>query len=135
MQGGIGSVKNVLFSNIQVEDVKVPIMIDQYYCDKNSCKNQTGAVAISGVTYNQIIGTYSVQPIHLACSNNVPCTDVDLVDIQLKPSLRFQGFQQALCWNSYGKSQAPLVPSSMDYCLRRGGVSVKKIAKSQENIC
>ncbi|GFY91549.1 pectin lyase-like superfamily protein [Actinidia rufa] len=65
-QGGIGSVKNVSFYNIQVEDVKVPIMIDQYYCDKNSCKNQTGAIVISGVTYNQIIGTYSVQPIHLA---------------------------------------------------------------------
>ncbi|XP_034698250.1 polygalacturonase At1g48100 [Vitis riparia] len=134
-QGGIGSVKNVSFSNIQVSDVKVPIMIDQYYCDKHICKNQTGAVAISGVTYNQIIGTYSVQPIHLACSNNVPCTDVDLIDIQLNPSPRYRSFQQALCWNSYGKSQAPLVPSSIDYCLRRHSGSFMEIAKSHENIC
>lgn len=134
-QGGIGSVKNVSFSNIQVSDVKVPIMIDQFYCDNHLCKNQTGAVAISGVSYNQIIGTYSVQPIHLACSNHVPCTDVDLIDIQLNPSPRYRSFQQALCWNSYGKSQAPLVPSSIDYCLRRHSGSFMKTAKSLENIC
>ncbi|XP_017970601.1 PREDICTED: polygalacturonase At1g48100 [Theobroma cacao] len=134
-QGGMGSVKNVSFSNIQVSDVKVPIIIDQYYCDKNVCKNQTGAVAISGVTYDQIIGTYSVQPIHLACSNDIPCTDVDLIDIQLKPSLRYRGFHQALCWNSYGKSQAPLLPSNIDSCLRRDGGSVKRIARSREHVC
>ncbi|KAJ4973151.1 hypothetical protein NE237_006325 [Protea cynaroides] len=121
-QGGLGSVKNVTFSNIQVTDVGIPIMIDQYYCDKvRFCKNQTGAVAITGVKYNQITGTYSFQPIHLACSNHIPCTDVDLIDIQLKPSPGSSpGFQQGLCWNSYGKSQAPLVPSTMDFCLRRG---------------
>ncbi|XP_028085446.1 polygalacturonase At1g48100 [Camellia sinensis] len=135
-QGGIGSVKNVTFSNIQVEDVKVPIMIDQYYCDNNFCKNQTGAVAIRGIKFDQIIGTYSVQPIHLACSNEIPCTDVDLINIQLKASSSkgYGGFEQALCFNSYGKSQAPLVPSSMDYCLRGGG-SVKRTASSHENIC
>ena len=124
--------KNVSFSNIQVSNVNVPIMIDQYYCDKKSCKNQTGAVALSGVKYDQIIGTYSVQPVHLACSSDIPCTDVDLIDIQLKPSAAYQRFQQALCWNSYGKSQAPLVPSSIDYCLRRDGDPVKRIAKSHD---
>ncbi|XVE92376.1 hypothetical protein REPUB_Repub01dG0092100 [Reevesia pubescens] len=134
-QGGMGSVKNVSFSNIQVSDVKVPIIIDQYYCDKNICKNQTGAVAISGVKYDQIIGTYSVQPVHLACSNDIPCTDVDLIDIQLKPSFRYRGFPKALCWNSYGKSQAPLLPSSIDSCLRRDGGSVKRTARSREHVC
>ncbi|OVA20758.1 Glycoside hydrolase [Macleaya cordata] len=134
-QGGVGSVKNVSFSNIQVSDVKVPIMIDQFYCDKQKCKNQTEAVAISGVTYNQIIGTYSVQPIHLACSNDVPCTNVDLIGIQLEQSSVSRGFHQALCWNSFGKSQAPLVPSSMDYCLRRGGGSSKRPEKSHDLAC
>ncbi|XP_050374166.1 polygalacturonase At1g48100 [Argentina anserina] len=132
-QGGIGSVKNVSFSNIQVLNVKVPMMIDQYYCDKKSCKNQTGAVAISGVKYDQIIGTFSVQPVHLACSSDVPCIDIDLIDIQLKPSAVYQRFQHALCWNSYGKSQAPLVPSSIDYCLRRDANPVKRIAKSHDH--
>lgn len=134
-QGGIGSVKNVSFSNIQVSDVKVPIMIDQYYCDKYRCKNQTGAVAISGITYDQIIGSYTVQPIHLACSSQIPCVDVDLIDIQLKPSSESRGFQSSLCLNSYGKSQAPLLPTSMDYCLRRGGGAVRRIARSHDHVC
>ncbi|XP_021895816.1 polygalacturonase At1g48100 [Carica papaya] len=136
-QGGIGSVKNVTFSNINVDDVKVPIVIDQYYCDKHFCKNQTGAVGISGVRYDKIIGSYSVQPVHIACSNDVPCTDVDLIDIQLKPSCDYgRSVKQALCWNSYGRSEAPLFPSSIDYCLRRDrGGSVNRIAKSHENVC
>ncbi|XP_058088317.1 polygalacturonase At1g48100 [Magnolia sinica] len=132
-QGGCGSVRNVSFSNVQVSDVKIPIMIDQYYCDKRLCKNQTRAVAISGIKYTQITGTYSVQPIHLACSNAVPCTDVDLIDIQLVPSLESRGFQQALCWNSYGESHAPLVPSSIN-CLQRGGL-FKSLTRSDEYTC
>ncbi|KAG7032297.1 Polygalacturonase, partial [Cucurbita argyrosperma subsp. argyrosperma] len=137
-QGGVGSVKNVSFSKIQVCDVKVPIMIDQYYCDKYRCNNQTGAVAISGITYNQIIGSYTVQPIHLACSTQIPCIDVDLIDIQLNPSSQSTAFQSSLCWNSYGKSQAPLLPSSIDYCLRSGGGggggggAVRRIARSHD---
>ncbi|GAV62003.1 Glyco_hydro_28 domain-containing protein, partial [Cephalotus follicularis] len=134
-QGGIGSVKNVSFSTIQVSHVKVPITIDQYYCDKNICKNQTEAVEISGVKFDQIIGTYCVHPIYIACSNDIPCTNVDLIDIQLKPSFGYGGNQQALCWNSYGKSQAPLSPSSIDYCLRRGSGSVQRIDKSHDNVC
>ncbi|KAF2292783.1 hypothetical protein GH714_028261 [Hevea brasiliensis] len=43
-QGGIGSVKNISFSNIQVSNVKYPIIIDQFYCDKHICENQTEAV-------------------------------------------------------------------------------------------
>lgn len=123
------------FTNVQVSDVKLPIIIDQFYCDKNFCKNQTGAVAITGVKYDQIVGTYSVQPIHLACSNDIPCTGIDLIDIQLKPSPRYRGFQQGLCLNSYGKSSAPLVPSSIDNCLRNSGGSVNRIARSHDNVC
>ncbi|KAH6801950.1 Pectin lyase-like superfamily protein [Perilla frutescens var. frutescens] len=134
-QGGLGSVKNVTFSDIQVTDVKVPITIDQYYCDKNVCKNQTGAVAISGVTFDQIKGTYSVQPIHLACSSSIPCIDVDLISIELQPSPNFSGFQQALCWSSYGKSLGPLAPASMDYCLRSGSDFVRRISRSHDVSC
>ncbi|CAM8984154.1 unnamed protein product [Rhodiola kirilowii] len=121
-QGGIGYVKNVTFSSMEVSNVKVPVMIDQFYCDKHRCKNQTDAVAISDIKFNDITGTFSSQPIYLACSNSVPCTGVDLIDIQLKPSYGFNEFQHqrhTLCWNSYGKTQAPLVPSSIDYCLGR----------------
>ncbi|KAK2374389.1 galacturonan 1,4-alpha-galacturonidase [Trifolium repens] len=134
-QGGNGMVKNVTFSRIKVYDVMFPVMIDQYYCDKQICKNQTGTVVISGVKFDQISGSYSVQPVHLACSNSIPCTDVDLTDIQLRPSLKYRGYQQAMCWNSYGKSQGQLVPSSIDYCLRSGGGLIKRIAKSHDSVC
>ncbi|KAL9226349.1 hypothetical protein vseg_002173 [Gypsophila vaccaria] len=134
--GGIGSVKNVTFSNVQVSDVKVPVMIDQFYCENNvHCKNQSGAVAISNIKYNQIVGTYSAQPVHLACSNDVPCVDVDLVDIRLQPSSISHGLQQALCYNSYGKTEAPLVPANIDYCLRGGSKVVKMVHLSHDSVC
>ncbi|GAA0175600.1 hypothetical protein LIER_28740 [Lithospermum erythrorhizon] len=134
-QGGLGLVHNVSFSNIHVSNVKVPIMIDQYYCDKGFCKNQTRAVAISGVKFDQIIGTYATKPIHLACSNSIPCTNIDLFNIQLKPSTGFSGLQKGLCWNSYGKSEAPLAPSSMDYCVRKESDFVRRISRSHEFSC
>ncbi|CAI0544802.1 unnamed protein product [Linum tenue] len=134
-QGGVGSVKNVSFTNIQVSDVKYPIIIDQFYCDKHRCENQTAAVAISGVKYDQIYGTYTAQPIRLACSTTVPCVDVDVADIQLKPSIAGIPSSASLCWNSYGKSQAPLLPSSIDGCLRRDTAYVKRVARSHEHVC
>uniref|UniRef100_A0A7N0ZS00 Polygalacturonase n=1 Tax=Kalanchoe fedtschenkoi TaxID=63787 RepID=A0A7N0ZS00_KALFE len=138
-QGGIGYVKNVTFSSMQVSDVKVPVMIDQFYCDKHRCKNQTDAVAISDIKFNEITGTFSSQPIYLACSSSTPCTGVDLINIQLKPTYGFHELQhqrQALCWNSYGKTQAPLVPSSIDYCLGRPdhSSSVRQPSRSSSDI-
>ncbi|PWA95591.1 pectin lyase-like superfamily protein [Artemisia annua] len=137
-QGGIGLVKNVTFSNIQVENVNFPIVINQYYCDKSLCQNQTGSVAIKGVKFDRIIGTYSTQPIHLACSNDIPCTDIDLSDIQLKPSGPLGGsqLQHDLCWNSYGNTKGPLVPSSINYCLKKGrDGSVNQITSSSNELC
>lgn len=128
--------KNVSFSNIQVSDVKVPLIIDQFYCESHvHCKNQTGAIAISNIQYSKIVGTYSAQPIHLACSNDIPCSDVDLIDIQLTPSPRNRGLQQALCLNSYGTTKAPLVPRSIDYCLRESHRLVRRVQSSHERIC
>ncbi|KAL0889646.1 hypothetical protein Bca101_013629 [Brassica carinata] len=143
-QGGLGVVKNLTFSNIQVTDVQVPIVIDQYYCDKSKCKNQTGAVSISDVKYNNIVGSFTAQPVRIACSNNVPCMDVDLMDIRLRPSGGIRGLQthqqqRALCWNSYGKTQGPLVPSSIGYCLKKSNIDgyypKRFIASSQEKLC
>ncbi|KAE8692598.1 Detected protein of unknown function [Hibiscus syriacus] len=61
LQGGSGNVQGVLFSNIQVSEVQLPIVIDQFYCDKRTCKNQTAAVSLSGITYERIRGTYTVK--------------------------------------------------------------------------
>ncbi|KNA18657.1 hypothetical protein SOVF_068750 [Spinacia oleracea] len=109
-QGGSGSVKGVTFSNIQVNEVQLPIVIDQYYCDKSTCKNQTTAVAVSGVTFQNIKGTYTVKPVHLACSDELPCTDISLNTIQLKPLQERYHLYDPYCWNSYGELMAPIAP-------------------------
>ncbi|GLJ05393.1 hypothetical protein SUGI_0017430 [Cryptomeria japonica] len=113
-QGGVGSVKGVSFSNIQVSNVRVPIDIDQFYCDKNACPNKTSNVFITDVTYEKIIGTYVDKPLYFACSNDVPCTDLKLINIQLKPAVAYHN--DPFCWNSYGQSS---LQSTVD-CLRSG---------------
>ncbi|XP_038714484.1 polygalacturonase At1g48100-like [Tripterygium wilfordii] len=109
-QGGSGSVQGVLFSNIQVSEVQLPIVIDQYYCDKRKCQNQTSAVALSGITYEKIRGTYTVKPVHFACSDSLPCTDVSLNTIELKPVQEYYHMYDPFCWQTFGELRTPTVP-------------------------
>ncbi|KAA8533157.1 hypothetical protein F0562_033310 [Nyssa sinensis] len=109
-QGGSGSVQGVLFSNIQVSEVQLPIVIDQYYCDKSQCKNQTSAVALSGITFEKIRGTYVVKPVHLACSDSLPCTEVTLTAIELRPLQEQYHMYDPFCWQTFGELNAPTVP-------------------------
>ncbi|WCJ38464.1 Pectin lyase-like superfamily protein [Euphorbia peplus] len=109
-QGGSGSVQGVLFSNIQVNEVQLPIVIDQFYCDKSTCKNQTSAVALSGITYEKIRGTYTVKPVHFACSDALPCIDVSLTTIQLKPMQERYHMYDPFCWQTFGELNTPTTP-------------------------
>ncbi|KAK6913096.1 Glycoside hydrolase, family 28, partial [Dillenia turbinata] len=106
-QGGSGSVRGITFSDIQVSEVQIPIMIDQYYCDRKACKNQTSAVAISDISYENIKGTYTVKPVHLACSDSKPCTGLSLSDIELTPQ---EKSTDPFCWNAYGEIETTTVP-------------------------
>ncbi|KAL1565634.1 galacturonan 1,4-alpha-galacturonidase [Salvia divinorum] len=117
-QGGSGSVRNVHFSNIQVSEVQVPIVIDQYYCDKTSCTNQTEAVALSGINYANIRGTYTVKPVHFSCSDSTPCTEVTLSNIQLKPHKEGYHTYDPFCWQMFGQIYTPTA-LPLD-CLRMG---------------
>ncbi|PIN09766.1 Polygalacturonase [Handroanthus impetiginosus] len=109
-QGGSGSVQGIQFSNIQVSEVQLPIVIDQYYCDRTTCKNQTSAVALSGINYEGISGTYTVKPVHFACSDHVPCTDVTLTNIQLKPQQERYHMYDPFCWQTFGQLYSPTIP-------------------------
>ncbi|XP_048140001.1 polygalacturonase At1g48100-like isoform X2 [Rhodamnia argentea] len=131
LQGGSGSANNIMFSNIQVSEVETPIVIDQYYCDKEKCKNQTSAVAVSGITYANIQGTYTVQPVYFACSDNSPCTEISLATIQLKPHQTSHHLYGPFCWKTYGESKTSTVPP-ID-CLQKGNPSnaPSKIASCQ----
>ncbi|KAL4362995.1 hypothetical protein GQ457_04G007470 [Hibiscus cannabinus] len=109
-QGGSGSVQGVLFSNIQVSEVQLPIVIDQFYCDKRTCSNETTAVALSGITYEKIRGTYTVKPVHFACSDSLPCTGVTLTGIELKPQQERYHLYDPFCWQTFGELTTPTVP-------------------------
>ncbi|KAG6573735.1 Polygalacturonase, partial [Cucurbita argyrosperma subsp. sororia] len=123
--GGLGFVQGVLFSNIQVSEVKIPIVIDQFYCDKVKCSNQTAAVALSGINYERIRGTYTVKPVHFACSDNLPCTDISLTAIELKPLQELYHLYGAFCWQTFGELRTPTVPP-ID-CLHIGKPSSNQI--------
>ncbi|KAJ6756988.1 hypothetical protein OIU74_026279 [Salix koriyanagi] len=110
-QGGYGSVSKISFHNIQMETVRNPIIIDQYYCQTKTCTNQTSAVHISDIMYTSIKGTYDVRspPLHLACSDSVPCTNLKIAEIELLPA-RGQIVANPFCWNAYGEMQNLTIP-------------------------
>ncbi|XP_073146445.1 polygalacturonase At1g48100-like [Henckelia pumila] len=133
-QGGSGLVQGVQFSNIQVREVQLPIVIDQYYCDKcsSNCKNQSSSVSLSGVHYENIRGTYTVKPVHLACSDVMPCTDVTLNNIQLKPhQQRYRIMQDPYCWQTFGRLYSPTTPPI--HCLQIGKPFSNKILRDYDS--
>lgn len=123
-----------MFSNIQMCEVRFPIVIDQFYCDKTQCKNQTSAVSLTGITYQRIRGTYTGKPLHLACSDSLPCTDVTLNTIQLKPvqQHKYTANYNPFCWQTFGEIRTPTVPP-ID-CLRIGKPTSKRV-QLDRHIC
>ncbi|XP_054803880.1 polygalacturonase At1g48100 [Prosopis cineraria] len=118
-QGGSGSVSGVTFSNIHMDRVRNPIIIDQFYCLTKDCTNQSSAVLVSNIFYTNIKGTYDIRspPMHFACSDSVPCTNLTLSDIELLPA---QGdvVLDPYCWNAYGDLQTLTIPPMS--CLQEG---------------
>ncbi|KAK6260381.1 Glycoside hydrolase [Theobroma cacao] len=110
-QGGSGAVSGITFSNIHMEAVRNPIIIDQFYCLTKGCTNQTSAVYVSDILYESIKGTYDIRspPMHFACSDSVPCTNITLSDIELLPA---QGdiVLDPFCWNAYGDLETLTIP-------------------------
>ncbi|KAK6941132.1 Glycoside hydrolase, family 28 [Dillenia turbinata] len=118
-QGGSGSVYGVTFSNIHMESVRNPLIIDQFYCLTKGCANQTSAIFVSDITYTSIKGTYDVRspPMHFACSDAIPCTNLTLSDIELLPAIG-DIVLDPFCWNAYGDLQTLTIPPVS--CLQEG---------------
>ncbi|KAK6160943.1 hypothetical protein DH2020_004324 [Rehmannia glutinosa] len=110
-QGGTGSVTGISFENIQMENVRNCVIIDQYYCLTKACRNETSAVYLTDVTYKNIKGSYDVRspPIHFACSDTVPCTNITMSEVELLP---YEGVlvDDPFCWNAYGMQQTLTIP-------------------------
>ncbi|KAJ6334339.1 hypothetical protein OIU78_011267 [Salix suchowensis] len=110
-QGGSGAVSGITFSNIHMDNVRNPIIIDQFYCLTKRCSNQTSAVSVSQVLYENIRGTYNIRspPMHFACSDSLPCTNITLSDVELLPD-KGDLVRDPYCWNAYGVSQTLTIP-------------------------
>ncbi|CAO2836679.1 unnamed protein product [Amaranthus hypochondriacus] len=119
-QGGYGSVSAVTFDGIQMDTVRNPIIINQYYCLSSSCSNETSAVLIDTITYSNIYGTYDPKnpPVHLACSDSVPCTNITVSGLDLRPA-KSMSRVEPLCWNAYGSILGDFNNPSVD-CLLEG---------------
>ncbi|KAL1544945.1 galacturonan 1,4-alpha-galacturonidase [Salvia divinorum] len=110
-QGGSGAVSGVTFRKIHMENVRNPIIIDQFYCLTKDCSNRTSAVQVSDIEYSEIKGTYDVRspPVRLACSDAAPCTNITIADVELLPS-RGDLVLDPFCWNAYGEMRALTIP-------------------------
>ncbi|KAI5020546.1 hypothetical protein ZWY2020_045434 [Hordeum vulgare] len=119
-QGGSGLVQGIRFSNIHMSEVQTPIMIDQFYCDKTACTNQTSAVAVSDVQYENIRGTFTIKPAHFACSDSSPCSEITLTGIQLRPLIvpQYHMCSSPFCWQAFGELYTPTIPPIS--CLQLG---------------
>ncbi|KAA0049517.1 hypothetical protein IC582_012861 [Cucumis melo] len=76
----------ILFQDINMIDVKNPILIDQEYsCSKTNCQKPPSRVKISDVHYINVKGS-SISPVavQLKCSKQFPCQNIEMFNINLK---------------------------------------------------
>ena len=134
-QGGAGYVRNVRFSNVLVDGVDHPIIIDQFYCDSRTpCANQSTNVQVSNVMYRNITGTSRrAEAIKFACSDAVPCSDIVLSNINLH---REDGAEvQTVCNCAMGLDYEPVRPAAD--CLRNsecGGGGGQKVGEKEPSV-
>ncbi|KAL7100681.1 hypothetical protein ACP275_08G010300 [Erythranthe tilingii] len=110
---GYGFVRNVTYSNIKMKDVHMPINIDQNYCGgPHTCPTtSTNAVAISGVSYWGITGTYTNTPVSLDCSKYKPCRGLTFSSINLTQSASGNIPKgNPFCSNAYGRVLTSTTP-------------------------
>lgn len=83
---------------------------------------QTQAVEVRKVEFAGIRGTSATpQAISIACSDAVPCRDLELANVNLTLEGGGAGRATALCYRASGKSAGTVVPPS---CLARSSLRV-----------
>ncbi|XP_074556438.1 polygalacturonase ADPG2-like [Curcuma longa] len=86
-QGASGFARNISFVNITMNDVRYPIIIDQYYCPHSVCDAQASAVEVSDVKYIGVTGSSSAEvAVALNCSQSVPCSGIVMDTVNLWPA-------------------------------------------------
>ncbi|KAL0283649.1 UNVERIFIED_CONTAM: Exopolygalacturonase [Sesamum radiatum] len=79
------TVSTVTFSDINVNNVENPIIIDQYYCPHSSCNRKGESdVWIKDVKFINVRGTSATEvAVNLECSKSRPCQDIEFVGLDL----------------------------------------------------
>ncbi|CAI9779455.1 unnamed protein product [Fraxinus pennsylvanica] len=115
-QGGSGSVSNIKFKNVEMQNVKNPIIVDQNYCDQaEACIEQSSTVQVKNVVYQNIKGTSASNvAIYLDCSKSSPCQGIVLQNVKLVR--KGEGSVKATCNNIVNLEKvgtvSPLCPQS-----------------------
>ncbi|XP_042446314.1 polygalacturonase ADPG1-like [Zingiber officinale] len=82
--GGSGFARNISFEDITMNDVRYPIIIDQYYCPHRKCDAHASAVKVRDVKYIGVRGSSSREvAIALNCSQSVPCSGIFMDSVNL----------------------------------------------------
>ncbi|CAI0409335.1 unnamed protein product [Linum tenue] len=105
-----GLVQNLTFSNIHLDSVDNPIIIDQEYCPKPPCNQVPSHIRIEDVTYDNVWGTSrSAVAVKLNCSKMYGCKGLVLKDINMiqKNGLDATSF----CSNAVGATHGVQKPS------------------------
>ncbi|KAL9683422.1 hypothetical protein QQ045_015244 [Rhodiola kirilowii] len=108
-----GYVNSITFQDITLNNVKYPIIIDQYYGEKKlrltgaetEYKQGGGSVKISDVQFIGLRGTCSgKEAIVLKCCAGSPCTDITLRDVNIRGSIG-QYSVGAVSYNAHGTAE------------------------------
>ncbi|KAG1468501.1 hypothetical protein G6F56_003795 [Rhizopus delemar] len=91
--GGKGSVSDVKYSNIKLNNVENPILITTHYCDKNQqsyCNgNDASSLSIHDVTIAGVTGSASAKKnpiLSINCSTKTPCKNFKISGVNIKKS-------------------------------------------------
>ncbi|PPD75872.1 hypothetical protein GOBAR_DD27203 [Gossypium barbadense] len=111
VHGGHGHARNIRFEDITSHASTRPIVIDQYYCPHKQCKNQTTAVEISNIAYENINGTsHKETAVQLSCSESSPCRNITMKNINLRNEKQ-KGKTSSYCLNAHGLRNGRVHPN------------------------
>jgi len=104
--GAVGYVKDVVYENLKLSNVKTQIVITMFYASNTT---KATSLKISNITIQHVTATNGQNSGQILCQPSSPCRDIHLIDINFGSSIT--PFQ---CSNAFGTA-AQVSPSS---CLK-----------------
>ncbi|GBG58994.1 hypothetical protein CBR_g24342 [Chara braunii] len=113
---GQGSVDNVVFRNLKMINVHMPLVIDAFYhCNGRRCKQGSRGVEITNIVFDGVRGTGSAldgRMGRLACSRAEPCRSIQLRNVNLESSIGAPPY--FFCLQAFGGSSSVQPPSCIN---------------------